>query len=140
MKMSGKINEGLTHVGLLWLRIFTGVGIAYHGYGKVFGGHIEKMIPGVAAMGFPQPEIFAWAAALSEFVGGILIAIGLFTRPAAFFVFVTMGVAAFIAHRADPLSAKELALAYFASSGALMFMGSGQYSLGSMIAGGKKKK
>lgn len=137
--MSGKVNEGLTHLGLLWLRIFCGVGIAYHGYGKVFGGYMDKVIQGVAGMGFPQPEVFAWAAALSEFVGGILIALGLFTRTAALFVFATMAVAAFVAHKADPLDKKELALAYFAASGALLLMGGGQYSLSSVLFGGKKK-
>ena len=88
-----------------------GSGIAYHGYGKVFGGDITPLTQGVTAMGFPYPEVFAWAAALSEFLGGICIVLGLFTRPAAFFVFATMSVAAFIAHKADPLQTKELALA-----------------------------
>lgn len=138
--MSGKINEGLTHLGLLWLRVFTGAGIAYHGYGKIFGGYMDKFVQGVAGMGFPMPEVFAWAAALSEFAGGILIALGLLTRPAAFSVMATMAVAAFVAHRADPFDKKELALAYFAVSAALLFMGSGQYSLDSMFCGSKKKK
>ncbi len=118
-----------TDLGILCLRILMGAGIAYHGYGKVFGGHMAMMVPGVEKMGFPMPEVFAWAAALSEFAGGILIAVGLFTRAAAFFVFCTMSVAAFIAHAADPLQAKELALAYWTISLALIFMGGGEYSL-----------
>src|SRR3989338_5873123 len=88
--------ECMTDIGLLWLRVLTGLGMAYHGYGKVFGGSMDKMTEGVAAMGFPAPEFFAWAAALSEFAGGILLVLGLFTRPAALFILITMAVAVFI--------------------------------------------
>jgi hypothetical protein len=48
-----------------------------------------------------------------------------------------MSVAAFVAHKADPLKVKELALAYWALSGALLLMGGGSFSLGTKI--GKKK-
>jgi len=117
----------------------TGLGMAYHGYGKVFGGNMHKMAEGVAAMGFPAPEFFAWAAALSEFAGGILLALGLFTRPAALFILITMGVAAFIKHGADPFQKKELALAYFVAAGALALMGAGKYAFDTSIKCSCKK-
>jgi len=113
-----------------------GLGMAYHGYGKVFGGHMDKFADGIGVMGFPMPELFAWAAALSEFVGGVLIVLGLFTRPAALCVLLTMSVAAFIKHGGDPLKKKELALAYWTIAGAVMFVGPGKYSLDYML---KKK-
>ncbi len=126
-----KDSNGLwQNFGLLWLRVLMGAGIAYHGYGKVFGGHIDGLVQGVAKMGFPYPEVFAWAAALSEFLGGILVALGLWTRPAALSIFLTMTVAAFLVHRADPFKVKELALAYWTMSGALIFLGGGDFSLG----------
>ena len=126
-------NDILSNFGLLWLRVLMGAGIAYHGYGKVFGGRIAEFAQGVAQMGFPFPEVFAWAAALSEFLGGILIAVGLFTRPAALFVFLTMGVAAFIHHRADPFKVKELALLYWTIAGTLLFTGAGKISLDGVL-------
>ena len=126
-------------LGLLWLRVGTGVAFAYHGYGKVFGGFMGKFTEGVAAMGFPAPEFFAWAAALSEFAGGILLALGLFGRYAAFFIAVTMAVAAFIKHAPDPLKVKELALAYFVISSAFVMMGPGIFSLDGMRKGNAKK-
>lgn len=116
-------------LGLLALRVLFGAGIAYHGYGKVFGGQVNMLIDGVTAMGFPMPVVFAWAASLSEFAGGICLALGLLTRPAAFFVFVTMSVAAFKVHAADPFQTKELALAYWSASAALMLTGAGALSL-----------
>jgi putative oxidoreductase len=126
-------NDRLVSIGLLWLRVLCGTGIAYHGYQKVFGGRISMLTQGVAKLGFPMPEAFAWAAALSEFAGGILLVAGLFTRPAAFFVFVTMTVAAFGAHASDPLQVKELALAYWAMSGALLFAGAGEFGADAKI-------
>jgi len=128
--MNSECKAKALNVGLLWLRVLCGAGIAYHGYGKVFGGHIEMMIPGVEKMGFPAPVLFAWAAALSEFVGGVLLVLGLFTRFAAFFVFATMTVAAFVVHAADAFQVKELALAYWAMSGALFLTGGGCFSVG----------
>jgi len=115
--------------GLLWLRILMGAGMAHHGFGKVFGGHIDKFAEGIGKMGFPFPLAFAWGASLSELLGGILILVGFKTRYAAFFVFSTMFVAAFIRHAADPLHVKELALAYWTIAGALIFTGAGKYSL-----------
>ena len=117
-------------LGLLWLRLAMGIGIAYHGYGKVFGGQMGMFTQGVTAMGFPAPHLFAWAAALSEFVGGICVATGFAVRVAAFFICCTMFVAAFVALRHQGLVApRELALAYFTIAGALMLTGGGAYSL-----------
>lgn len=135
--MSFDCKEKLLDTGILFLRILAGVGIAHHGYGKVFGGDIVQLTEGVTQMGFPMPIFLAWAAALSEFLGGILLMLGFGTRIAALFVFITMAVAAFIVHRLDPLDVKELALAYWTIAGALMLTGSGQWSLDYLL---KKNK
>lgn len=123
------MKETLLSLGILWFRVLGGLGIAWHGYGKIFGGWMVKFSDGIAGMGFPHPEIFAWAAVLSEFAGGILIVLGLLTRSAALFLFVTMSVAVFIRHAADPLSVKELALVYWTLAGTLLLTGPGHFSL-----------
>src|SRR5205823_199594 len=110
------MKDGLPALGLLVLRVAFGLGIARHGYGKVFEGGATGMADGVAKLGLPMPLVMAWAAGLSEFAGGLLLTLGLATRAAAFFVAVTMAVAAFLHHARDPLSVKELALAYLAAS------------------------
>lgn len=115
--------------GLLWLRVLMGLGIATHGYAKLFGGRMDSFTAGIGALGFPLPIFFAWAAALSEFVGGLLVALGLRTRFAAALVAATMAVAAFVVHRADPFKVRELALAYFTMSVAVILLGPGKYSL-----------
>ena len=115
-------------LGLLLLRVFAGLSLALaHGLGKIPPS--ERFIGGVAEMGFPLPIVFGWAAALSEFVGGILVALGLFTRPAAFFIAVTMAVAAFIRQAGNPFSELELALLYGIVAVTLLLVGAGRYSV-----------
>ncbi|MEL6672891.1 MAG: DoxX family protein [Bacteroidota bacterium] len=122
-----------SNIGLLILRVFTGLSMALaHGWGKLMnpGGITE----GVTNMGFPMPGVFAWAAIISEFFGGILIAMGLLTRPASLFLTITMVVAAFIRHADDPFSRKEKALLYAAICLFLVMKGAGTYSLDQAIS------
>lgn len=102
-----------------------------HGLGKLPPS--EQLIGGVTAMGFPLPIVFAWAAALSEFLGGLLIAAGLFTRYAAFFLGFTMVVAVFKVHAADPFNVKEMALLYLSGCTLLFFAGAGKLSIDQMM-------
>ena len=119
---------GAGDVGLLFLRL-AGVGLATHGYTKVFGGGIDGVISAASDMGFPLPAIFGWAAAVSELLGGALVAVGLFTRPAAVFAAITMFVAAFLRHASDSFKERELALAYLVILLALACMGPGKWSV-----------
>lgn len=123
-----------TDVAMLLLRVALGATMAFqHGAAKVFGG-MPEFIQGVEKMGFPAPEFFAWAAALSEFLGGILIMVGLGTRIASFLMACSMAVAVFITHAADPFQVKELAVAYLVSSVVLFLMGPGKISLDHLLA------
>jgi putative oxidoreductase len=119
-------------IGLTILRISTGFMMAAgHGWYKIPPS--EQFIEGVGNLGFPYPMIFAWMAAISEFFGGILLALGLFTRPAAFFIAGTMFVAAFVRHWEDPFfgspPTKEMALLYLTIAIAFMIAGSGRFSV-----------
>lgn len=119
-------------LGLLIFRLCIGLAMAFaHGLGKMPPG--EQLIGGVTAMGFPLPVVFAWAAALSEFVGALCLAAGLFTRIAAAFLGFTMAVAAFMVHSADAFDVKEKAFLYFAACVMLLFTGAGRFSLDRMI-------
>ena len=118
--------------GMLLLRVFAGLALAF-GHGIKKFPPSERFIEGVGNMGFPMPGFFAWSASISEMIGGLLLAVGLATRPSAFFITITVLVAAFIRHADDPFSSKEKGL-LFAFIGILyVCAGAGKYSLDALI-------
>lgn len=123
----------LANLGLTLLRVFAGFGLITHGIGKLPPS--EQFVAGVAKLGFPLAPVFAWAASLAEFGGGVFLLLGLFTRPAAFFILFTMLVAAFGVHLNDPFAKKELALFYGFAALAFMLMGAGDWSLDALLRG-----
>jgi len=126
------IESTSAHIGLAILRVFTGLSMAFaHGLGKVPPS--EGFIEGTGKMGFPLPELFAWLAGLAEFGGGLLLALGLMTRPAAFFMGSTMLVAAFIRHGDDPFSSQEKALLFLFIAVAFVCIGAGKYGIDTWI-------
>ena len=64
--------------------------------GELRGLHRISMM--THAWGWPLPRYQGWAAALTEFCGGILLLIGLLSRLAALGIVFVMGVAVFIVH------------------------------------------
>ena len=115
-------------LSIMALRVFAGLVMAFgHGLGKL--PPPDGLVGAVAALGFPIPFFFAWMAALAEFAGGLLLALGLFTRPAAFGLVFTMGVAAFGAHATDPFKNKEMALLYLFVALIFMIRGAGRFSI-----------
>lgn len=110
------------------LRVFAGLSMAFaHGLGKLPPS--PQFVDGVEGMGFPLPVLFAWGASLAEFVGGLLLAVGLLTKPAALSIALTMVVAAFVAHAADPFQRKEMALLYFFICLIFAVRGAGKWSV-----------
>ncbi len=125
------------NIGSALLRIFAGVAMMFaHGAGKIPppAGLVER----TASLGFPLPTFFAWAAGLSEFVGGALLALGLLTRISSFFIAFTMTVAVFGAHAADPFARKELGLLYLFVALMFLFKGSGDWSIDAFLRKDKK--
>jgi putative oxidoreductase len=115
-----------------------------HGMSKVWGpgrfGPPSQLVEGVDHLGFPFPVLFAWCAALTEFLGALLLAAGLLTRPAALALSFNMFVAAFMAHRSDPFFAmqgpsKEPALLYLLPFLLFVFTGAGRFSADRLIRG-----
>jgi putative oxidoreductase len=138
MKIISKIlsaqnyNSQLNLVAVTGLRVFVGFTMAFaHGLGKV--PPPEQMAASLASMGFPAPEFFAWCAGLAEFFGGIFLALGFLTRPSAVFIAVTMAVAAFVVHGADPFQKKELALFYLVTSLYFAIRGAGSWSVDAKV-------
>ena len=118
--------------GLVVLRVFAGLALALlHGWGKVppSGGFVGM----VGGMGLPAPELFAWAAAFAEFGGGLLLALGLLTRPAALLLVVHFIIVVLLAHAGDSIGDRELPLFFLSTAVLFLFAGPGRYSLDAAI-------
>jgi putative oxidoreductase len=145
--------------GLLVLRL-AGLGLALvHGLPKVMSlaTGASQLPQAVAKLGFPMPTAFAWAAALGELLGGLLVALGLFTRVGAAWAAFTMFVAASFQHHAfsrllvslrlryvseETVKAwgnPELALMYLAVLLAVLIMGPGRIAFDS-VAGKRGRR
>jgi putative oxidoreductase len=125
-------------LGLLLLRLGVGAGFIYfHGLEKLLGGP-ERWTAVGGAMQYVgvtvRPEVFGFLAAFAESVGALLIAIGLFFRPAALLLFLTMGLAV-IQHlgtgEGTPAHAFKNAWLFLG----LLFLGPGRFSLDAWIDG-----
>lgn len=121
--------------GLFFLRLAAG--------GIMLGAHgIPKLLKfSTLSETFPDPiglgSFISYLLAVGAEVGAAaLILIGVYVRLATIPLIVTMGVAAFIVHSADPFSQKELAIVYLMVYVALFFTGGGSYTLDQLL---KKK-
>lgn len=124
--------DAAADVGLTVLRVVSGLSLALaHGLRKLppSSGFVER----VGEMGFPAPELFAWGATAAELGGGLLLAIGLFTRPAALLIALNMLVVTVLAHAGDAFGDRELGLFYGVIGVAFVFLGAGRFSLDALF-------
>lgn len=120
------------NLGLTLLRVFAGLAMAFgHGLGKLPPG--QGLIDRASQIGFPMPVAFAWAAGLSEFLGGIFLAIGLFTRVSGFFIGAVMLTALLGVHAADPFAQQEKAFLFLFIAISFMLKGAGDWSIDTFL-------
>lgn len=89
-------NGQLRNIGLLILRIGLGIMFILHGYPKVFGGPETWSDVGMAMqhLGIDiAPMFFGFMAGVTEFFGGIFLALGLFFTPTLIFLLLVMLIA-----------------------------------------------
>jgi putative oxidoreductase len=119
--------------GLLILRVGIGLMFVFHGYPKLVAGpETWAMIGGsmkVLGIGFAQTA-WGFIAALSECAGGILLVLGFLTRPACFFLLMTMVVATMMhIGKGDPFLKYSHAIESGILFLSLILIGPGKYSL-----------
>ncbi|HVS40280.1 MAG TPA: DoxX family protein [Gemmataceae bacterium] len=132
--------RGRGAIGLLLLRLAVGAAFVFHGWFKISspGGMTGWMPPQAPVPGFLQA-----AAALSEFLGGIGLILGLLSPLAGFFLACTMIVAIGTVHlpaghpfvSPGPGPSWELPAAYLAAALTVLLTGPGQLSLDYLLFG-----
>ena len=131
--------DRLQPLALLIMRIALGAIMTAHGYHKVFGG-LHHTVQWMASLGIPS--WLAYVSSFAEFLGGILILGGFFTRVAAFAICIDLGVAIWKAHLHNGLlggpdrPGYELPLAAATLAFALIFFGGGPSALDHILRGG----
>src|SRR5258708_18318039 len=75
-----------------FMRFSAGAVLVPHGVQKVFFGSVGRYAEIIGGQGLPMPMVLAYLTFLSEFAGGICLALGLFTRVAAGMIFIQMTV------------------------------------------------
>lgn len=127
--------DRLQPLALLVMRLVLGVILAVHGYHKVSGLHQY-------AHTFPElglPQWLGYVSAFVEFLGGLLILAGLFTRCAAFAITIDLAITIWKANWHNGLTGDhgyEFHLALAALAFALIFLGAGPIALDHILRGG----
>src|SRR5262249_43185525 len=131
--------ERLQPLALLVMRLTLGLIMTVHGSQKVFGG-LQHFAQTVHDLGLPAK--LGYVASFTEFLGGLMILVGFFTRFAAFAVCIDLIVAIWKVHWHQGLLIQggrigyEFALSAATLAFALIFFGGGPISLDHVIRGG----
>lgn len=126
--------------GLLVMRLCLGIILVIAGWEKLTGGlrGLHDLGKAVEAVGLSLGGNrilavgFGAAAALSEFVGGLLLVVGLWVRPALVFLIATMAVATVVKFQGTGGDLKEFGypLVVLMTLIGLMLTGPGRFRLG----------
>lgn len=120
-------------LGLLLIRVATGVTLAAHGGQKVFDRGLGAVAEGFAGMGIPLAGIIGPMVGLGELLGGIALAVGFLTRWAGAGLTLIMLGAMFIVHLKNGFFAGdggiEFVLVLGASAAGIGLAGPGRFSI-----------
>ncbi len=136
-------NKTLQSSSLLLLRCTIGIILFIVGAGKVFGWFggfgMEQTIKFFSQIGISVP--LTYLSSYTEFLGGLLLAFGLFTRPVAFAVVINMTVATIITLPGGFLgpNGAVLPFIFLVISIAILLTGPYDYSVDALIINNKKQ-
>lgn len=110
------------------LRVALGMLLVYHGASKVFEGTVA-LTEKLTSYGWPLAGFQSFLATYTEFLGGVLLIVGLFTRPAAIMCMGLFSIIVFVFFMNDPFSKKELPVVFLLLSMLVFFFGPGRVSV-----------
>lgn len=131
----GRGGELGADLAALVLRLFVAFVLVYGTQDNVFDR--ERMLEFrdfLAEHGFPYPLASAHLSAYAQFATGLLLALGLLTRPAALVVVANFLVALFMVHLRLPFSANIAPLAMLVGGVYFALAGAPRWSLDAVVA------
>lgn len=126
-------NSKQQDLAIMLLRVGVGVIFIYAGWGKLTG--IEGTQGFFGNIGIPLPGIMAWVVAIVEFVGGLLILLGAYTKIPHLLLAFIMLVAIVTTKLGDGFGAARLDFMLLLANFALFLLGSGRYSIDDILSG-----
>lgn len=129
--LSTKYSAGAFNFGMLVLRVVTGMLLVSHGYSKLiqFGSLKYKFMNFMHLGSTASLSLIIFA----EFLCGIFLILGLFTRFACIPIIIGMCVVSFIASHGNIFAEGEKGFFYLAASITILFCGPGKISVDGMI-------
>jgi putative oxidoreductase len=124
--------------GITAIRVVVGIVFLMHGGQKLFVWGFGAVAAYMARVGIPAPMAAAVVVTLVEFLGGLALLLGLFTRWAAIPLAVNMAVAIITVHLRNGFflpNGYEFALTLLGANVALVLLGSGGASVDRLLEG-----
>ena len=131
-------NQTRVNAALAVLRVIAGTVFAAHGAQKLFVFGLAGVAGAFEGMGVPLAAVTGPAVAFVEFLGGLALIAGLFTRLAALGLAVTMLGALLLVHGPAGFflpNGVEFVLTLFAAAVALALSGPGSFSVDAILGG-----
>ena len=125
------------NVGIMVLRVVTGLIFVAHGGQKLFVYGVDGVAAGFGQMGIPFAQVMGPFIGMLEFFGGIALMLGLLTRLFSIGLAFTMAGAMLLVHLAGGFfmpTGIEFTLALLGSTVMLALAGAGAYSLDALLA------
>ena len=118
------------NLAALLLRILVGGLMIMHGWPKL--ANYDQYVAEFNPIGLGN-DLSLSLAIFGEFICGIFLVLGFMTRLSTIPVLITMIVAFFVVHAADPFQIKELSFLYMGLVIVIFFLGSGKYSADALL-------
>lgn len=117
--------KGAWHIGIMLVRVMAGIYIFRYGR-ELF--NIDDLLDFLTKSGWPFPVFSGYAAKIIELAGGVLLALGMFTRLASALLMIVMLGVLFTMNHGDIFDGEHPAL-FFLIFALFCFAGPGKYSL-----------
>ena len=119
--------------GLALARIMTGIFMMYHGYEVFMPDKMKGYGQWLTDISFPSPSLMAYLGKGAEFLGGLLLAAGFFTRFAAIALAITMAIISFGLGKGRIFMEEQHPFLFVLIAVLFFFTGAGRWSLDHVV-------